>query len=425
MNPRVLAIDDNSAILNDYRKILTSTDADLAKILDDFESDLFGSTPDTQSRINCELFTANQGEEGFDLFNRERLTRGFDIVFVDMRMPPGWDGLRTIREIWNVEPNQFVVLSSAYSDYNFVELRGILGNRPNFLILNKPFTPDEILQIVTSVIERESENTRSEKHMARELKGAIEAHQLSTAFQPLINLQTGAVIGFETLCRWEVCGKAVAYPDKFINIAERYDLIQELGAFVIVEAAEMAKELLVGWAHPEFPLVTVNISPKQLIPGLVDFLNSQTAKVGIPASALGIEITESGDIATDSVHVNLLSDLRAAGYHVLLDDFGSGHSCLANLSKVPFDTVKLDRSFCMSLPSCESSALLLQAFGKLLLQLGKNALVEGVETETQENLVRQYHYTFAQGYLFSRPIGRAAAIEMFFSPENQRSSEAA
>jgi EAL domain-containing protein (putative c-di-GMP-specific phosphodiesterase class I)/CheY-like chemotaxis protein len=425
MIPRVLAIDDNSGILNDFRKILMpSCNADSGD-LEDIEGALFGSVTAAQPSSHCDLFTATQGEQGFELFNKERLIQAFDVVFVDMRMPPGWDGLRTIREIWNVEPNQFIVLCSAYSDYSFAELRAVLGNRPNFLILNKPFAVDEVLQIITSVVERESDQTRSDKHMAADLRVAIEDGQLSTMFQPLIDLATGATVGFETLCRWEICNKPIAYPDQFIDVAERYGLIRELGAFVISEAAAMAKELLPGWQNKSFPLVTVNVSPKQLDSSMVDLLNSLTAKTGIPVGALGIEITESGDIASDSMCVGIIRDIQAAGFHILLDDFGTGHSCLANLYKVPFDTVKLDREFCMGLPQCESAALLLQAFGKLLTQLGKTALVEGVETSEQESMVRSYGYNIAQGFYYSRPIRRQIAIERFFDDNNRSDARAA
>jgi EAL domain-containing protein (putative c-di-GMP-specific phosphodiesterase class I)/CheY-like chemotaxis protein len=425
MIPKILAIDDNTGILNDYRKILTTSGSAVSSVLEDFESDLFGNVTTDQLPFNCDLFTATQGEEGFNLFCKERLVQAFDVVFVDMRMPPGWDGLRTIREIWNVDPSQFIVLCSAYSDYSFAELRAVLGNRPNFLILNKPFSPDEILQIITSMMARESDQVRTEKHMAGDLRIAIEQHKLSTVFQPLINLNTGILVGFETLCRWEICGKPVAYPDQFVDVAERYGLIKDLGSFVISEAAEMAKVLLPGWQDKSFPLVTVNVSPKQLDPGTVDLLDDLTAKAGIPVAALGIEITESGDIATDSACVGIIREIQSAGYHVLLDDFGTGHSCLANLSKVPFDTVKLDRTFCMSLPECESSALMLQAFGRLLSQLGKTALVEGVETEEQESIVRSYQYTIAQGYFYSRPISRESAIEKFYADESRGETKAA
>ena len=410
---RILAIDDNVGILSDYRKILAPQTS--CKGLDELESELFGAPTKGVETLNVELFTATQGHEGVELFKKERVEQAFDAVFVDMRMPPGWDGLRTIREIWNIEPDQFVVLCSAYSDYSFAELREALGKTPNFLILNKPFSPEEILQIVSSILDRESDRVRAEKQMAADLRVAIRNRQLSTAFQPLVCLSTGRILGYETLCRWQVDGKVVAYPDQFVEVAERRGLICELGDFVAAEAVELAVRLLPGWTDRSFPLVTVNVSPSQLSHRFVAYLDKLTSDAGLPVAALGIEVTESGDILSDDGCIAIVDLIQASGYHVLLDDFGTGHSCLANIARVPFDTVKLDRSFCMSLPDCESSSLLLEAFGKLMRQLGKKSLVEGVETGEQEAIVRSFQYTVGQGYLYARPMSREAAIELFFA----------
>lgn len=423
MKPRILVIDDNSAIISDYRKILAPA-ADTA-VLDDLEAVLFGTTTSQSSQLECDVFTASQGEEGVEFFKEERLVNPIDVVFVDMRMPPGWDGMRTIREIWNLQPDQFVVLCSAYSDYSFASLREALGNKPNFLILNKPFSPEEILQIVHSVASKESGVRRAERKMAADLRAALDKNQLSTVFQPLVRLSTGKVIGFETLCRWEVEGKTVAYPDQFIDIAERYDLIHAVGEFAVIEAVALASSLLTGWTDKSFPIVTVNVSPKQLSHAFVAFLDTVVQRASLPVEALGIEITESGDLSADAECIGIIDQIQSVGYHVLLDDFGTGHSCLANLARVPFDTVKLDRDFCMSLPECQSSTLLLEAFGKLVRQLGKLSLVEGVETRTQEQIVRDFHFTVGQGYLYSKPISRERAIEMFFESNSSDTLRAA
>ncbi|MEI7576807.1 MAG: EAL domain-containing protein [Armatimonadota bacterium] len=423
MKPRILVIDDNSSIINDYRKIL-APDNDTG-VLDDLEAVLFGTPTSPSNQLECEIFTANQGEEGVAIFKEERLINPFDVVFVDMRMPPGWDGMRTIREIWNLQPDQFVVLCSAYSDYSFASLRDALGNKPNFLILNKPFSPEEILQIVHSVASKESGVKRAERKMAADLRVALNKNQLSTVYQPLVQLSTGQVIGFETLCRWEVEGKTVAYPDQFIDVAERYGLIGEVGEFAITEAVTMALSLIGGWTDHSFPLVTVNVAPKQLSHSFVAFLDSVVQEADLPVEALGIEITESGDLSAEEECIGIIEEIQSIGYHILLDDFGTGHSCLANLARVPFDTVKLDRNFCMSLPECQSSTLLLEAFGKLVRQLGKLSLVEGVETQIQEQIVRDFHFTVGQGYLYSKPVARERAIEMFFESHSSKTLRAA
>jgi EAL domain-containing protein (putative c-di-GMP-specific phosphodiesterase class I) len=222
-----------------------------------------------------------------------------------------------------------------------------------------------------------------------------------------------------------VDGKVVAYPDQFVSLAEKYGLIAELGEYVVGEAVQMAKALLPGWKNRKFPLVTVNASPKQLDDNFIAHVEYLVQKAQLPPEALGIEVTESGEITADATCIPTINTLQTLGFHILLDDFGAGHSCLANIAQVPFDTVKLDRSFCMSLPSCESSALLLDAVSKLLRQLGKQALVEGVETAVQEAMMKEFQYDFAQGYYYSKPISPEMALELFFQDTDASARQAA
>jgi len=149
-SPRILCIDDNVGILDDFRKILTPANK-ATETLADLEASLFGESTEVVEQLDFRIDTATQGEEGYQKFVQAREERDpYVLVFVDMRMPPGWDGLKTMLAIWDTAPEQFIVLCTAYSDYSHEELRRAVGNRANFLILKKPFQPEEIQQLATS-----------------------------------------------------------------------------------------------------------------------------------------------------------------------------------------------------------------------------------------------------------------------------------
>jgi CheY-like chemotaxis protein len=144
ITPRILVIDDNTAIHDDFRKILCAGESDVGNI----ESELFAETPKVVERIPFRLDVASQGQEGLShvewaMQNNDPYT----LAFVDVRMPPGWDGLETIERIWRVCPEMQVVICSAYSDFSWDEIIARFGYTDNLLILKKPFESAEVLQL--------------------------------------------------------------------------------------------------------------------------------------------------------------------------------------------------------------------------------------------------------------------------------------
>jgi diguanylate cyclase (GGDEF)-like protein len=151
---RILTIDDNDAIHGDFRKILLHTTA--PSKLAGSKAMLFGDAPaSTQSKFNFEVDSALQGEEGLNRLQQAMLdNRPYSVAFVDMRMPPGWDGLQTIQKLWAVDANLQVVICSAFSDYSWDEIAEKLGLTDRLLILKKPFDPAEVLQIAIALSEK-------------------------------------------------------------------------------------------------------------------------------------------------------------------------------------------------------------------------------------------------------------------------------
>ena len=151
--PRVIVIDDNPAIHQDFQKILTGDKAGTDVLI--AAEAFLGQTIETTSRVNVELSHANQGEEGLAICKKAvEQGKPFAVAFVDMRMPPGWDGIKTIAELWKADPNLQVVICSAYSDHSWSQINEELGNSDRLLILKKPFDNAEVLQLTTALIEK-------------------------------------------------------------------------------------------------------------------------------------------------------------------------------------------------------------------------------------------------------------------------------
>ena len=167
---RLLMIDDNPAIHEDYRKILSSRDDTQISAA---EAALFGEPQAAVTRPAFDVDSAMQGRDGVELARRALLEgRPYSVAFVDMRMPPGWDGLETIENLWKVDPEIQVVVCSAYSDYDWMELLGRLGRSDKLIVIKKPFEPIEILQSA-SALSRKWQNARALKHHVEGLERVV------------------------------------------------------------------------------------------------------------------------------------------------------------------------------------------------------------------------------------------------------------
>ena len=156
---RIIIIDDNQAIFADFQEILgdrKQSGQPVTSFLDELEAEFYGeSTPKAKSSISYELGYASQGKEGVEkVRNALKEKRPFALAFVDMRMPPGWDGIETIKHLWMIDPELQVVICTAYSDYSFDEITGEVGKSDKLLILKKPFEPEEVAQLASALTEK-------------------------------------------------------------------------------------------------------------------------------------------------------------------------------------------------------------------------------------------------------------------------------
>ena len=220
--------------------------------------------------------------------------------------------------------------------------------------------------------------------------------------QPLLEVASGQVAGFEALVRWNHPERGPISPVEFIALAEETSLIVPVGEYMIGQAIEALVAMRERGMTP-LPFISINVSPRQLREaGLIEALLSQLRAAGLPSSAVKLEITES-QVLDYALVADVLSSCREAGIRVALDDFGTGFSNLSHLRELSFDTVKIDQAFVRGIEAPRTMAML-EAIVALVRAIGADALVEGIETEAQLEALRRLGVRYAQGYLIGKPL---------------------
>ena len=245
--------------------------------------------------------------------------------------------------------------------------------------------------------------------LERELAGALAAGQLRLVYQPVVDLQTEHVVGFEALLRWQHPTLGAVGPDRFVPIAEDSGEIVPIGRWVLAEATCTAA----AWqrAHPGRPLsIAVNVSARQLASGsLLQHVAEALSQSGLAPSSLVLEVTETALVADPAAVAERLAELRALGVRLALDDFGTGYSSLSYLRQFDVDVLKIDRSFVSLLDGSPDDAAIVHGLVQLGRTLRLEVVAEGVETAEQRDRLRAEHCDLAQGYLFARPLEAADA----------------
>jgi diguanylate cyclase (GGDEF)-like protein/PAS domain S-box-containing protein len=240
--------------------------------------------------------------------------------------------------------------------------------------------------------------------MEVDLQQALLRDELEVHYQPIVSTATGAVTGLEALVRWRHPRLGLLGPDRFIPMAEKRNVVSELGEVVLHKAccqlAIWRSEL--GRAAP--PQVAVNVSPIQLRnPAFVDGVRRALGASGLPPQALLIEVTETAYCDDMDRIGSVLGELRALGIRLAIDDFGTGYSSLSRLRDLSVDVLKVDRSFTAQIRN-DADEPMVRAIVGMAEGLGLSVTVEGVETDEQLRYVRQLGASAAQGFLVARPM---------------------
>jgi diguanylate cyclase (GGDEF)-like protein len=611
LNQRILVIDDNRAIHDDFRKILTRAE-DSEAALAAAERAIFGESDSVVARPTFEVDSAMQGKDGVECI-RDALAAGrpYAVAFVDMRMPPGWDGLQTIEKIWTVDADVQVVICSAHSDYDWTEVVSRLGHADKLLIIKKPFEPIEVLQcasaltrkwqnerivrrqvdILEQVVSARTEGLEAAnkqlRHLAthdvltglpnrvllddrltqaivhsqrngellallmvdldrfklvndslghragdellqetaRRLSGvaraidtiariggdefvmimnpiatredaellaqrviealkptmriagvdihtspsigiafypadgttmealiahadaamysakqrgrnnaqcyspgmdtqshdkvllqsdlheALALNQFELAYQPKVDVKSGAVHSVEALIRWRHPQRGLISPNDFIPLAEDCGLIGPIGQWVVNEACRQAK----AWQRAGLPAVrvAVNLSASQFRQkNLLATIRQALNEAQLDPTYLEVELTESAVMTDPEESVTILEQLSKMGVLVSVDDFGTGYSSMSYLRRFPIDKLKIDRGFISEIMTRPDDASIVRAIVSLAHSLRLKVVAEGVETGDQLDFLKSLGCDQYQGFHYSTAVTPAAFEEM-------------
>ncbi len=231
-----------------------------------------------------------------------------------------------------------------------------------------------------------------------QLRYALDRDELVLHYQPIVELKSTRIVGFEALLRWNRDGQVIS-PGQFIPIAEETGLIVPIGKWALIEACRQAAR----WSDGAW--VAVNLSPIQFCdPSLVHTVTDALESAGLAPHRLELEITENTLVRYDDTTLAVLHALRRMGVRISLDDFGTGYASLSYLNSFPFDKIKVDRSFIRNLPDSNESTAIVRAVTSMGRSLGMTITAEGVETAAQQQAVQMQGCSQAQGYLFGAPM---------------------
>ncbi|MCL6415966.1 EAL domain-containing protein [Aestuariirhabdus sp. Z084] len=244
---------------------------------------------------------------------------------------------------------------------------------------------------------------RERKRLERELGEALAMDKLQLVYQPQIDLETGRVAGAEALLRWQHEEQGWISPDIFIPLAEKSDLIIDIGEWVLDRACAQLKI----WHTLGFPdlRMAVNLSAVQLKqPDLTELVVRTLQKHKIPAHTLELEMTETGIMEDLTAAATALKAIKKSGVLLAMDDFGTGYSSLSYLKQLPFDKIKIDKSFVQEIIDNQDDSTIVRAIIQLGESLGLPVIAEGVETEAHETYLIQNGCQEGQGYYYCKPV---------------------
>jgi EAL domain-containing protein (putative c-di-GMP-specific phosphodiesterase class I) len=252
-----------------------------------------------------------------------------------------------------------------------------------------------------------------------DLQRALEEEQFSVNYQPIVELESGSIVGMEALLRWIHPVRGIVAPSDFIPLAEDSGLIVPIGRWVLRTACRQAA----AWRRDGAALasgcyISVNVASKQLQQAaFVDEVRSALEDTGLPAEALMLEVTESSLVDdTDDGNINRLEQLHELGVRLAIDDFGTGYSAFNYLRHFPMDVIKIDRSWVRGVAAGSQDAALVEGIISMAASLDLAVVAEGIEEDDQLAALRALDCAAGQGYLFAKPGDAEAATELLRRP---------
>lgn len=401
------------SILSTYHFLLVDDDPFQLKLL----SHVLAGMGVARERIHSLL----HGEEALEYLGRP--DAGNVLLMLDLNMPD-MDGVEVVRQMAERNLAVAIVLVSG-EDKRILETVEKLARARNLAVvgsIDKPVSRESLEALLQQWVPTASQPKAriTPRYTVEAVTRAIRGGELTNVYQPQVNILTGALEGVETLVRWRHPEDGVVGPDHFISIAEANGLIDELTHTVLSEAVRQLGQ----WRLQGLNLrVAVNVSMDNLNEiGFADFVLEEMDKSRVPMDRLILEVTESRLMTDTVVSLDILTRLRLKHVGLSIDDFGTGHSSLAQLRDIPFDELKIDRGFVHGAATNPTIRSIVEGSHAMARQLNMTVVAEGVEDKEDWEYLRARGIDLAQGYFVARPIA-PENLPAWIEEWNQRRGE--
>ena len=344
------------------------------------------------------------------------------LLFLDLGMPE-MDGIEFVRNLVEQDFHGSLVLVSG-EEARILESAARLALVHNLNVMGsiqKPVQRDTLATVLDQWSKKETAAPPKPRktYGPDEVSRAISNNELTNFYQPKLRLHDGAFAGVETLVRWNHPDDGLVFPDQFIGVAEEHGLIESLTRAVLTQALRQAST----WHKEGLKLTTaVNVSMENLSDlNFPNFVQSEMALHGISSEALVLEVTESRLMTNPKKSLDVLTRLRLKQINLSIDDFGTGHSSLAQLRDLPFNELKIDRSFVHGVRGNPGQRAIVEANLTMARELGMSVVGEGVEDKDDWDYLRAHGCDYAQGYFMAKPMPAALIGDWRADWEKRRS----
>ncbi|MBF0169896.1 MAG: EAL domain-containing response regulator [Nitrospinae bacterium] len=331
----------------------------------------------------------------------------FDVLVLDLMMP-GRDGVEIMRYLGGLPQTPKLVLMSGYDDAVLNTARELAVAHGLNVIghLSKPFRVGQLAQTLEAAQAapgpRRSQQAAPAPSAYDEIAGGIERREFLYHYQPQIHLQTGGVVGFEALARWESPTRGMVPPLHFIESAEGYDLIDRL-TWALLDRGIVELNTLDGWSPGA--TLSVNISHHSLSDlAFPDTLHERIRNLNVDPARIIVEITETGVMKNMRLSLDIIARFRMKGFKMSIDDFGIGSAMYEQLARLPITELKIDQSFVGAYFQSRKARAIVENSISLGHDLGLHVVAEGVETAEISDALREAGCDIGQGYYYAKPL---------------------